>query len=107
MYGRWLASNERLVKGGGNHPAISIPLDQPMIIFVMHTISKPWHTYMLNITRSGARFAHPLLVCEFWDCCFDWLEGRDRFLKGWMEIRARQGGCDMCGSIIRALSTVV
>ena len=30
------------------------------------------------ITRSGARFTHPLLVYEFRDCCFDWLEGRDR-----------------------------
>ena len=35
-------------------------------------------TEIIIITRSGARFARPLLVYEFRDCCFDWLEGRDR-----------------------------
>ena len=33
---------------------------------------------IIYATRSGARFARPLLVYEFRDCCFDWLEDRDR-----------------------------
>ena len=30
---------------------------------------------IIIITRSGARFARPLLVCEFWDCCLIQLNG--------------------------------
>ena len=55
------------------------------------------HSKKLIITRSGTRFARPLLVYEFRDCCFDWLPWRagiDCKRAGW---RSGQGRGDVCG----------